>query len=86
LRRATSGRNSFSQDIDFALADDLFGLYPSRREAMRSLRTLADAHHLCHRQLGLEDAARGGACTAYRQKNCRGVCIGKEPPGCTASA
>ena len=69
-----------ADDIDFALTDDLFGLYPSRREALRSLRTLADAHHLCHKQLGLEEGARGAACTAYRQKNCRGVCIGKEAP------
>ena len=71
----------FSQDIDFATADDLFGLYPNRREAIRSLRTLADAQHLCPRQLGLEDAAQAGACTAYRQKNCRGVCMGKEAVG-----
>lgn len=68
----------FAEDIDFALADDLFGLYPTRREAQRSLRTLADAHRLCHRQLGLEETAAGDACAAFRQKNCRGVCIGKE--------
>ncbi|KFB69242.1 MAG: Excinuclease cho [Candidatus Accumulibacter vicinus] len=71
----------FSEDIDFALADDLFGLYPARREALRSLRTLADAHRLCYRQLGLEETGPGEACTAYRQKNCRGVCIGKESTG-----
>jgi DNA polymerase-3 subunit epsilon len=69
-----------AEDIDLALADDLFGLYSSPREALRSLRTLADAHRLCHKQLGLEGGARGAACTAYRQKNCRGVCIGKEAP------
>ncbi len=71
----------FAEDIDFALADDLFGLYPTRREALRSLRTLADAHRLCHRQLGLEETGPGEACTSYRQKNCRGVCIGKEGVG-----
>ena len=65
-------------EVDFALADDLFGFYPNRREALRALRKLADAHHLCHRQLGLEEMTRGEACAAYRQKNCRGVCIGKE--------
>ncbi len=69
-----------AQEIDFALADDLFGLYPGRREAERSLRTLADAHRLCYQQLGLDPTAPGTACSAYRQKNCRGVCIGKEAP------
>ena len=68
----------FADDLDFAVADDLFGLYPSRREALRSLRKLADTHRLCYKQLGLDDTARGEACAAYRQKSCRGVCIGKE--------
>jgi DNA polymerase-3 subunit epsilon len=70
----------FAEELDFARADDLFGLYSSRREALRNLRTLADAHHLCHQWLGLEEATRGAACSAYRQKNCRGVCIGRESP------
>ena len=68
----------FSEDLDFAVADDLFGLYPNRREALRALRRLADGQRLCHQQLGLEETARGEACSAYRQKNCRGACIGKE--------
>ncbi len=68
----------FAEDVDFALADDLFGLYANRRDAQRNLRTLADAQHLCHKQLGLEEAA--AACAGYRQKKCRGVCIGKETP------
>lgn len=68
----------FARDVDFAIADDLFGIYPNRREALRSLRKLADAHRLCYRQLGLDESTRGDACAAYRQKSCRGVCIGKE--------
>ncbi|MBL8395592.1 MAG: ethanolamine utilization protein [Candidatus Accumulibacter sp.] len=71
-------RLALASEIDFALVDDLFGLYVNRREAQRSLRLLADAHRLCHKQLGLEQTAT--ACSAYRQKNCRGVCIGKEAP------
>lgn len=71
-------RLALAEDIDFAVADDLFGIYPSRHEALRSLRKLADAHRLCYKQLGLDDGAKGQACAAYRQKSCRGVCIGKE--------
>ena len=63
-------------ELDFALADDLFGIYTTRREAQRSLRVLAEAHQLCHKQVGIEQAV--DACSAYRHKNCRGACIGKE--------
>lgn len=68
----------FAEDLDFAIADDLFGIYPSHREALRSLRKLADAQRLCYKLLGLDDSTKPGACAAYRQKSCRGVCIGKE--------
>ena len=67
-----------AEDLDFALRDDLFGLYADGREAVRALRQIADAHHLCHQRLGLDDSAAGQACAAYRQKNCRGACIGRE--------
>ena len=68
----------YSRDIDFAIADDLFGLYMNRREAIHALRKLADAHRLCHSQMGLGDTTKGEACIAYKQKTCRGTCIGKE--------
>ncbi len=66
----------FADELDFAVADDLFGMYTNRREAQRSLRVLAEAHQLCPKQVGIEQAV--AACSAYRQKNCRGACIGKE--------
>lgn len=69
---------AYSREIDFAVTNDLFGLYGNRREAIHALRKLADAHRLCHSQLGLGEAAKGAACVAYRQKTCRGTCIGKE--------
>lgn len=68
----------YSREIDFAVANDLFGLYGNRREAIHALRKLADAHRLCHSQLGLGEAVKGEACVAYKQKTCRGTCIGKE--------
>ena len=70
----------YSRDLDFAVATDLFGLYMNRREAIHALRKLADAHRLCHSHLGLGEAAKGEACVAYKQKSCRGTCIGKEAP------
>jgi len=67
-----------ARDLDFGTTDDLFGLYMNRREAVHALRKLAEAHRLCHTQLGLGEAAQGEPCVAYKQKTCRGVCIGKE--------
>lgn len=82
LRPAINGDSCpqlvFADDTDFAVADDLFGIYSSRRDALRNLRKLADAHRLCYKQLGLDEGGRNGACAAYKQKSCRGVCIGKE--------
>jgi DNA polymerase-3 subunit epsilon len=50
----------------------------SQREAVHTLRKLAEAHRLCHSHLGLGAGKPGEACVAYKQKTCRGVCIGKE--------
>jgi hypothetical protein len=80
VQKASFARNSFSQRTSIcALADDLFGLYPNRREAQRS------SAHARRRTPPVSQAARAGrnqagACAGYRQKNCRGVCIGKETP------
>ena len=69
----------FARDIDFARAENLFGLYLNQREAIHALRKLAEAHRLCHNQLGLGTAKAGEACVAFKQKICRGACVGKEP-------
>ncbi len=82
LRRVTSDRNSFFHRTSILLWPTTCSA--STRIVARpcaALRTLADAQRLCPQQLGLEDGAKAGACTAYRQKNCRGVCIGKETVG-----
>ncbi|MBK8893133.1 MAG: 3'-5' exoribonuclease [Propionivibrio sp.] len=67
-----------SRDVDFALANDLFGLYMNRREAIHALRKLSEAHRLCHSQIGLGTGKPGEACIGFKQKTCRGVCVGKE--------
>jgi DNA polymerase-3 subunit epsilon len=66
-------------EIDFTRTDDLFGLYHGRREAIQALRKLAEAHRLCHHFTGLGNGRAGEACVAYRQRGCRGACVGKEP-------
>lgn len=68
----------FARDTDFASKTDLFGLYASRREANTALRKLVEAHKLCHHHTGLGVATAGEACVGYKQRTCRGTCIGKE--------
>jgi DNA polymerase-3 subunit epsilon len=68
----------FARDVDFARTPDLFGLYLNQREAVHALRKLAEAHRLCHQQVGLGAAKAGEPCIAFKQKACRGACVGKE--------
>lgn len=68
----------YARDTDFALACDLFGLYRHRREALQALRKIAEAHRLCQTLIGLGTGSPGEACVAYKQRTCRGACVGKE--------
>jgi len=70
-----------ADSLDFGRTASLYGLYSSPREATQALRKLADAHHLCYGQLGLGAGAvgsTGAPCIGYKQKTCRGLCVGKE--------
>ena len=69
----------FARDTNFSTTPDLFGLYLSRREAVVGLRKLVEAHHLCHTLSGIGTARHGEACIGFKQKSCRGACVGKEP-------
>ena len=69
----------FARDTNFSTTPDLFGPYLSRREAVVGLRKLVEAHHLCHTLSGIGTARHGEACIGFKQKSCRGACVGKEP-------
>jgi DNA polymerase III subunit epsilon len=71
-------RHAAEADIDFGRAPDLYGLFTSKREATRTLADIARQHQLCLVTLGLEKALPGKACAALGQKQCKGVCVGKE--------
>lgn len=68
----------YARDVDFSSTPDLFGPYLSPREAIHALRKIANAHRLCQKILGLDTNFSDKACIGYRQKSCRGVCVGKE--------
>lgn len=56
---------------------DVHGTFRSRKEAEHLLRELVHVYRLCPRRLGIEPAGKG-ACIAYQNKRCAGVCVGKE--------
>lgn len=68
----------YSKDLDFATEPELHGLFPSRHEALNTLRDLADQHRLCYGALGLEKLAPGKACFRVGIRQCAGVCRGDE--------
>jgi DNA polymerase III subunit epsilon len=67
------------QEIDPSQMAQLFGTFRSKRQAVETLRKIADLSHLCAKTLGLE-TGRAGPCFAYQLKRCKGVCCGQEPP------
>ncbi|MES2831628.1 MAG: exonuclease domain-containing protein [Pseudomonadota bacterium] len=67
-----------SDDLFFGTEDNLYGPFVSHRKATDALRSLADAHQLCHGLLGLEKVRVGKPCFGSQVKRCLGVCTGKE--------
>lgn len=65
-------------EIQPEMIPDLFGTYRSRKQAIESLRAIAQSHELCPKYLALESGK--GPCFASQLKRCRGVCCGKESP------
>lgn len=69
-------------EADFGRSDDLFGPFANKREAVNTLRKIAEAYALCPAILGLEKLSQPGrACFAHQTGKCRGACIGKEAIG-----
>lgn len=57
-------------------ATALYGLFRSRKEAVRALTGIAEQHRLCPKVLGLERGS--GRCFAYQLRRCHGACCGEE--------
>jgi DNA polymerase-3 subunit epsilon len=63
--------------FDPAALSECFGLFHSRKDAVKALTDIARAQQLCLKLLGLETGA--GSCFAHQVGKCRGACVGKEP-------
>jgi DNA polymerase-3 subunit epsilon len=66
------------KDMFFAQDLHLYGLFGSPRKAKEVLKSIADAHSLCHLLLGLEKNRGGKGCFAMQVKKCLGACAGVE--------
>lgn len=65
------------EDIDPSQLMQLFGTFKSKRQALETLRKIAEMSHLCLKAVGLEPAGNG-PCSAYLLKRCKGSCCGLE--------
>lgn len=63
-------------DIDWRAADNVYGTFKTKRQAVEVLNKLADEYGLCDKALGLEKGA--GVCFAHQLKHCQGLCAGQE--------
>lgn len=68
----------YEDDIDPSQMAQLYGTFRNKRQALETLRKIAELSHLCLKALGLE-SGRSGPCFAYQLKRCKGVCCGQEP-------
>lgn len=63
-------------DLISTQLDQAFGTFRSKKQAIETLRHLAEIHQLCPKVLGLESGK--GRCFASQLKKCQGACCGQE--------
>lgn len=68
----------FARDIDFALAEQLYGLFGSKKAAIETLRDVVHVRGLCSVATGLEKGTPGRPCFARQVARCKGACTGEE--------
>ena len=69
---------AYANELDFATTSNLYGLFKSKREALKALTEIAEDHSLCKAVIGLEKVKPGSPCFGRQLKKCRGACIGDE--------
>lgn len=69
---------AYANELDFATTSNLYGLFKSKREALKALTEIAEELNLCKAIIGLEKVKSGSPCFGRQLKKCRGACIGDE--------
>lgn len=57
-----------------------FGVFTTKKSALRAIQDICDDYRLCPALLGLEKRPKGTACLPYHLKRCSGACIGEMHP------
>jgi DNA polymerase-3 subunit epsilon len=76
LNRIPMVRVVTEEEIEPAVFEHLFGLFRSKRGAMKALREIIKGKRLCPRVIGIESGK--GACFSSQLQQCDGVCAGRE--------
>ena len=69
---------AYASELDFATTSNLYGLFKSKREALKALTEIAEERGLCKAIIGLEKVKAGSPCFGRQLKKCRGACVGDE--------
>jgi DNA polymerase-3 subunit epsilon len=72
---------AWARDLDWGRQDAVYGLFGSQRDALKTLREIAETSQLCLATLGLEKTPAGRPCFAYQLHRCSGACVGAESWG-----
>lgn len=69
---------AWARDLDWGRQHEVYGLFGSQRDALKTLREIAETSGLCLVTLGLEKAPAGRPCFAHQLHQCSGACVGRE--------
>lgn len=69
---------AYANELDFATTSNLYGLFKSKREALKALTEIAEEHCLCKAVIGLEKVKSESPCFGRQLKKCRGACVNEE--------
>lgn len=69
---------AWARDLDWGHQDAVYGLFGSQRDAVKTLREIAQEAQLCLATLGLDKLSPGRACFGFQLRQCSGACVGQE--------
>lgn len=69
---------AWARDLDWGHQEAVYGLFGSQRDAVKTLREIAEGAQLCLATLGLDKLPAGRPCFGYQLRQCSGVCVGRE--------
>ncbi|MDO9238092.1 MAG: exonuclease domain-containing protein [Aquabacterium sp.] len=69
---------AWARDVNWGAAGPVYGLFSGQRDAIKTLREMAETAQLCLATLGVDVVPMGQPCAGYLTQQCSGACVGKE--------